>query len=193
MKGYKVVREDHTHKGFKYKEGLNVDTLSFRAEGSCVPGGLYFFTDIIDVPKWLQYGVYLYEVEVPEGYCYIKASELFDKYRSKALILSNPLDLRLVQTWRDLFKKRVRSNTQENILCWAAYHGFFEIVVHFVENGSDISVKDSAPLRYAIQSGDIYMYSYLKEKGAVIPKTYPNSELDLAVKAGQLELVKYLV
>lgn len=55
MKGYKIVREDHTHHGLVYQKGLNIDQKPFRAEGYCVEGGMYFFTDIKDVVKWGTY------------------------------------------------------------------------------------------------------------------------------------------
>jgi hypothetical protein len=45
MKFYKLLRQDLTHYGFRYREGLNVDTEPFNPRGDCEPGGLYYTSD----------------------------------------------------------------------------------------------------------------------------------------------------
>lgn len=41
---WRVCRDDLTHNGFVWQEGVNVDPLDFNPEGACRKGGLYFTT-----------------------------------------------------------------------------------------------------------------------------------------------------
>lgn len=147
MQGYKIIRQNHTHYGFTYKEGLNIDTKPFQPEGSCVAGGLYFFTDLEDLSRWLDYGVYLYDVEVPKGYKYVQE---YSKHRAEALYLSNRLDLRLAQTWEYLLQKVMYS---PRFLYWASHYGYIEVINYFVNTGANIREGNDRVLRTSILGG----------------------------------------
>lgn len=130
MKGFKVVSENHIHHGLKYQKGLNIDPNPFRPEDSCVAYGLYFFTAIKDVVNWLSYGVYLYEVEIPEQHQYLEDD---GKYRASALVLSNPLDLRKIDTWEYLIQQGVDTEKYRlSILYWATTNQYLKIVSMFL-------------------------------------------------------------
>lgn len=64
MKFYKVINEYRKHHGFQYQDGLNIDTVPFDPTGSCRPGGLYYSKE--DIFAFLDYGVYIVEVDIPE-------------------------------------------------------------------------------------------------------------------------------
>ena len=66
MRFFKVTNNSEVHHGFVYKDGYNEDHLPFQDTGNCCPGGLYF-TDERSVHMFLEYGVWLREVYVPEG------------------------------------------------------------------------------------------------------------------------------
>jgi hypothetical protein len=42
MQFYKLLSSNLRHRGFQYKEGLNIDTKEFNPKGNCEPGGLYY-------------------------------------------------------------------------------------------------------------------------------------------------------
>jgi hypothetical protein len=61
---YKILRKDLIHRGFKYKLGLNIDTVSFNASEPCSPGGLHFCT-LEKLPSHVNYGEFVGEIELP--------------------------------------------------------------------------------------------------------------------------------
>jgi hypothetical protein len=67
-KYFKVLADDLIHHGYKYKLGLNVDTLPFNPNDSCGPGGLYYTTEE-QVLSYSDYGSLIAEVE-PMGQTY---------------------------------------------------------------------------------------------------------------------------
>jgi hypothetical protein len=92
QKFYKITNEKETHKGFKYKTGLNIDTVPFEKEGSCVSGGLYF-TTAENLHKFYHYGVYIRSVFIPwedPGLQIVKDPD-GDKWRANILWLRHAL------------------------------------------------------------------------------------------------------
>ena len=51
----KILNDSLIHHGFKYVEGLNIDTKPFVSSGVNQPGGLYF-TDLLNMPNFLKFG-----------------------------------------------------------------------------------------------------------------------------------------
>jgi len=84
---YKVVRKNHNHNGFIYKKGLNVLNEPFNDDpkASCVTGRLYF-TDYKNLPKFFDYGYYIYEIVVPKDARVVKDPE-GDKWGADRLVL----------------------------------------------------------------------------------------------------------
>src|SRR5579872_4864811 len=50
----KLTNETECHNGYKFRDGLNVDTIVFKPYGECNPGGIYFIQES-DVSKWINY------------------------------------------------------------------------------------------------------------------------------------------
>jgi hypothetical protein len=68
-KFYKLLSADRCHNGFRYKEGLNVDTKPFVAFGECYGSGLYF-TSFEHIPYWYTgQWTWIADVTVPTGAC----------------------------------------------------------------------------------------------------------------------------
>jgi hypothetical protein len=63
-KYYKFLHKDLTHNGFKYKLGLNVDTIPFYTLQPCSAGGLYFTTPE-NLWRYSHFGSLIGEVEIP--------------------------------------------------------------------------------------------------------------------------------
>ena len=86
----KLTNESCCHNGFKFKEGLNVDTIEFNEKEKCGPGGLYFcgYEDFI---KWTHYGdhermEYMWDVTIPDEE---KVIFMKNKLKVHSFILSN--------------------------------------------------------------------------------------------------------
>lgn len=81
----KVLNQSWNHNGFQYQLGLNIDTEKFNPSGMCETGGLYF-TDNENVHKYLGYGCYIAEVEVPPD-AQVYADPEGDKWKADRLII----------------------------------------------------------------------------------------------------------
>jgi hypothetical protein len=68
----KLTNNGECHNGFKYKDGLNIDTENFVPEGTCKSGGLYFVKKC-DMFKWIKYNpkigimVWYRDVTIPDS------------------------------------------------------------------------------------------------------------------------------
>ena len=84
---YKVTNENEIHHGYQYKDGLNVLKEKFNDDpwASCVPGGFYF-TDYEKLPKFLDYGIWIREITIPEDARVIKDTD-GNKWRTDKIIL----------------------------------------------------------------------------------------------------------
>ncbi len=91
-KYFKVLADDLIHHGYKYKLGLNVDTLPFNPNDSCGPGGLYYTTEE-QVLSYSDYGSLIAEVE-PMGQTY-KDPEC-DKWKTDQLYVKSIVP---ISTW----------------------------------------------------------------------------------------------
>lgn len=65
-KYYKITNSNENHHGFQYRDGLNilVEPFNDNPNESCCSGGFYF-TDIENIFRFLWFGIYLREIELP--------------------------------------------------------------------------------------------------------------------------------
>lgn len=61
---YKLTCESENHFDLQYHDGLNEDVLPFNPDGSCQPGGLYFFTEsqLVNLYDYVNNVFYIREV-----------------------------------------------------------------------------------------------------------------------------------
>jgi hypothetical protein len=52
---YKILSKNLIHRGFQYKEGLNIDTKPFDPSIDSLTSGLYF-TDLYNIFYFMDYG-----------------------------------------------------------------------------------------------------------------------------------------
>jgi hypothetical protein len=64
VKYYKVLNKEMNHHGFQYQLGLNVDTHPLNKEKWCARGGIHI-TTLDNIHRYLGYGVYIAEIEIP--------------------------------------------------------------------------------------------------------------------------------
>jgi hypothetical protein len=188
---YKITNEQENHNEFQYKTGLNTDTVPWSPAGSCKPGGLYF-CEIQHVLEFLNYGVWLREVTLPEG------EEIYkdpggNKYKAHQIILGRRRDLRKVSTWKYLIKSGADVHARDDhALRCASNNGHLEVVKYLVEHGADVHARDDYALRCASNNGHLEAVKYLVEHGADVHARDDQAQRWASLN-GHLEAVKYLV
>ena len=113
-KFFKITNKEENHKGYQYKDGLNVLDKPFEEEGSCVPGGLYF-TDAEHIFEFLAYGIYLREISLPfddKDLKYVKDKE--NKWRANKIILGKRYDLCDMKTFKYLISEGANIEAKNN-------------------------------------------------------------------------------
>lgn len=98
----KLTNIDEVHNGFKFKDGLNVDTILFNPTGVCRSGGFYF-TDVNNFAFWLNYDSsdpmeYARVVQIPDdALVYIEDN----KIKADKLILLERMRIVDLPFWND--------------------------------------------------------------------------------------------
>uniref|UniRef100_A0A6G6ACT6 Ankyrin repeat-containing protein n=1 Tax=Borely moumouvirus TaxID=2712067 RepID=A0A6G6ACT6_9VIRU len=193
---FKITNELECHHGFQYVDGLNIlkEEFNNNPKASCVPGRLYF-SDSINICKFLHFGINLREVTLPTDnpdFQMIKDPE-GDKYGANMIILGKKRDLRDIDTWEYLISVGINIRADYDFpLRWASYDGHLEIVRYLVEKGANIHVCNNEAIMMASENGHLGIVKYLLEKGANI-HVKNDYALILACSTGHLEVVKYLV
>ena len=128
---YKVLRPDLIHHGFRYRPGLNIDTVPFDPSESCKPGGLYF-ADIKNLLKFLNYGNQIAEIEIPDdSLVYIENNKFkTDKFIIGNIITNETEILQLLKQSRD-----AGCPWNESTCEFAAKNGHLEVLKWVKDNG----------------------------------------------------------
>ena len=105
---FKITNATENHHGFQYSDGLNVlkEKFNDNPDDSCCAGGLYF-TNVENIFKFLNYGIYLREIILPlenPDFRMIKDPR-GDKWRANMIILEKRHDLSNVATFQYLMEK----------------------------------------------------------------------------------------
>lgn len=151
MEYYKITNEKENHYGFQYKNGLNILIEEFNSSSfnSCCKGGFYF-TDINNILKFVDYGCYLREVFLPTNdpnFRMIKDPSN-DKWRANKIILGWRYNLWNVETFRLLRKKGMDTNKFVPILYLACNKGYYEIVKFIIKENSEENSKENYKENY---------------------------------------------
>jgi len=84
---FRFTNNKETHQDFKYKIGLNTDTIPFNTWGNCCSGGLYFYVgtprDFLERSDYLN-AVYFRSVTLPPGEAVVQNEY---KYRAHRIIV----------------------------------------------------------------------------------------------------------
>ena len=133
----KILNSAENHNDLQYVEGLNIDPIPFQPKGSCVAGGIYF-TSAENITKFLDYGIWVREVTIPEGSQMVKDPQ-GDKWRADKVILGPRKSLSEVSTWEYLVSvgADVRVHDDEAVR-WASLNGHLEIVKYLVSLGAQL-------------------------------------------------------
>lgn len=119
LKLYKILNETWIHKGFQYKEGLNVLIEQFSPHGQCNGGGLY----VSWLPeKYIDYGQTIADVTLPDD---TKVWMETNKLKVDRLVLSNPRPISYELYWKAMScdymsLSDVPVQFRDEKLCWHA-------------------------------------------------------------------------
>lgn len=119
--------------------------------------------------KFLEYGVYLREVELPlndPDFMVIKDPD-GDKWRCNKIILRKRYNLNSVETFKLLIDNGADIHAgNERALKWSAKEGHLEMVKLLVENGANIHATYDYALRHSTKNGHLEIVKFLVERGA---------------------------
>ena len=164
---FKITNENEYHNDHQYQTGLNVLNKKFNddAKKSCSPGGLYF-TDIKNIFKFLNHGIYLREITLPTDdpeFMMIQDPD-GDKWRANKIILGKRWSLCDPETLRFLLIPAEGNGTdvrnKNDAIIWA-YHqnllGNLEIAELFLKAGADSDYLAG----FAFNKGNISLIEFL--------------------------------
>ena len=158
MKYYKILRTDMTHHGFKYQEGLNIDTEPFDETPDC--GGGLFFSDAKNILAFCDYGDLIAEVEIPKDEKIVKVN---DKYKSHAIVLKNIKPLWNINTFEYLIQEGVDIHAyNEMAMENAAETGHLDVIKFLIDKGADIHADNNWAFRYGTKEIKEYLTSLQK-------------------------------
>ena len=191
MTYYKITNESENHYGLQYQDGLVEDIIPFAQEGSCCDGGIYF-SDEKNILEFLNYGVFIREIEIPNDAQMVKNPE-GNKWRASKVFLHPRKDLREVSTWKFIIESGIDIHAWDYVvLCWASCYGQLEVVKVLIEAKANVHAQDDVALRVASSHGYLEVVKVLLEAGANI-HARDDEALRFASCHGQLEVVKVLL
>jgi tRNA threonylcarbamoyladenosine modification (KEOPS) complex Pcc1 subunit len=191
MTYYKITNESENHNNLQYQDGLVEDIIPFAQEGSCCEGGIYF-SDEKNILEFLDYGVFIRRVEIPNDSQMVKDPE-GGKWRASKVFLHPRKDLREVSTWKFLIESGINVHAKDDeALRVASCYGQLELVKVLLKAGANIHARDDDALRVASKNGYLEVVKVLLEAKANV-HAQDNYALRLASLNGQLEVVKVLL
>src|SRR5580704_11081624 len=147
---FKITNEIENHHGFQYVTGLNVLEEEFNDDPakSCCKGGLYF-TDAKNIFKFLEYGIYLREVQLPiNPDLKIVKDNTGDKWRANMIILGERYELSQKETFQLLIESGADVHADNDFaLRRSAGNGHLEVVRLLIELGANVHADNN----YALQ------------------------------------------
>ena len=193
---FKITNANENHRGFQYVDGLNVLIEEFNDDPnkSCCRGGLYF-TNIQNIFKFLDYGIYLREIALPidnPDFRMVKDPK-WDKWRANMIILGTRYDLNNVDTFKYLIQNGANIHVRNDYaLRWSAGKGYLDVIKFLIENRADIHANDDSALKWSAERGHLDVVKFLIENGADI-----HAENDYALtwseENGYLDVANFLV
>ena len=192
---FKITNSTENHHGFQYSDGLNVliDKFNDNPTYSCCKGGLYF-TNVENIFKFLNYGIYLREVILPTNnpdFRMIKDPQ-GDKWRANMIILGKRYDLYSTETFKYLIENGADIHAEDDFaLRWSAEKGHLDVVKFLVENDANIHVENDYALRLSAYNGHLDVVKGLVDKGANI-HAENDYALRLSAQNGHLDVYNFL-
>src|SRR5580692_36275 len=148
---FKITNEKENHNGFQYVTGLNVLEEEFNddPEKSCCEGGLYF-TDAKNIFKFLEYGIYLREIQLPTNPdLKIVKDNTGDKWRANMIILGKRYELSQKETFQLLIEAGADVHANNDYAFkWSAERGHLEVIRLLIKAGADVHAYNDYALQW---------------------------------------------
>ena len=141
---YKITNAKENHHGFQYKDGLNVlkEEFNDNPNNHYGAGGLYF-TDVKNIFRFLNYGIYLREVILPINDSNFRMVVDENKYRANMIILGKKYGLDKIETIKMLIEKGADIHVDNDFaLRYSASIGYLEVVNYLIERGANVYADD---------------------------------------------------
>jgi hypothetical protein len=189
MNYYKILNEEETHRGVKYKCGLNIDPKEFIPYGDCEPGGIYFSRE--DILAFLHYGPWIRKVTIPKNAQVYTNPGTPRKWKADRVILGPKTHITI-----NIIKKLIEEGANVNadnafILKIFAEEGKLSAVKMLLDFGINPKLNPTAFVR-AAELGYYDIVKLLLQNGA-----NPNSSGGLALKKAaancHLKITKLLI
>lgn len=220
-KFYKITNKNECHNDYQYTDGLNILPDTFIENKSCGKGGFYF-ADVKNILKFLDFGIYLREITLPTTNPDFKMVQVDDKYKSNMIILGKKYSLFEPETFQKLINEKASLvDSKECISNFVIKHNkpaIFELVKRYVNfnrydfnhshlykactNGCTEIVKFLAELKFNLQNETAFT-SAVDNNHTEIVKIIIQNGVDIhygkdyalkwASHFGNLDLVKFLV
>ena len=193
---FKITNKEENHHEFQYVNDLNILKEEFNDDPnqSCCAGGLYF-TDIANIFKFLDYGIYLREVTLPTDnidFLMVK-DKSGDKWRANMIILGKRRDLCDVDTFNYLIKNGADVHAgNEMALRWGAHNGYLNIVKYLVECDANVHIGNDIALWQSTQNNHLDVVKFLVENRTNIHTKY-NAAFCWSAQNGYFGIVEYLI
>ena len=185
---FKILREDLTHYGYTYHEGLNVDPNPFDSTPDC--GGGLFFADEKEILGFCDYGTKIAEITVPDEEVIVPVRS---KYKTHRIILGPVRKLWTKETFEWLTSCGVDIHAEDDYaLLWASTNGHLDVVRLLVEAGANIHASDDYALCQTAKNGHLEVVRLLIESGVNV-HVRNDCALRWASANGHLEVVRVLL
>ena len=162
---YKITNAEEKHYDFQYRDGLNRLKGKFNEdqEDPCGPGGLYF-CDIKNILEFLDKGIYLREITLPNKDPEFKILKCDNKYRANMIILGKKYSLSDVSTFKMLIESGADLHANNCYsLKWSAYNGYLDIVKYLISNGANANVIDGYAMQWSTRKGHYEVVRYIQK------------------------------
>jgi ankyrin repeat protein len=188
----KILNIQENHNNLQYKTGLIEDCIPFNNDPtlSCCSGGIYF-SDEKYICEFLNYGIYIREVQIPDDAQMLKDPG-GNKWRASKVILGERKELTDINTWKWLISVNADIHADNDYaLRLASENGHLEVVKLLLEHNANIHSNNDDALRSASVNGHLEVVKLLLEHNADIHADNDYA-LRLASSKGHLEVVKLL-
>jgi hypothetical protein len=134
---YKITTKNENHRGYQYKDGVNVLDCPFEEQGSCVPGGLYFASEF-HIHNFIGLGEWLRIIKIPKGIRIVQdRSDDYVKYRASSIILCEKYPLYAKETAEKFPFLLKNKNYFQRGFTYACVNGLMDLAEWCVDNGGD--------------------------------------------------------